>query len=228
MSFERSLTQTIAPSNDVPPAIRQHEAELYGLLLTMGLEGKSLVEAIQDVSFSATSYCRWRQEYPEWFFPIEGCAREDATSIRREMEAQLAVRKLAVQAEVQAMMVPTPGVAHRMQRTFPTERGRIIMQGASFRGSFTDWSPSDEVWHTRYDEPKGASMWALCEEPYGKEQEVVRRERPVIRFGFQTVAPTRMVVRVKCLEPALNDYLRVAPGNGAYLAGGARVSAVAA
>jgi len=83
------------------------------------------------------------------------------------------------------------------------------MQTASFRGSFTDWSPSDEVWHARYDEPKGASIWALCEEPYGKEQELVRRERPVIPFSFHPVAPTRMVVWVKCLEPALNDYLEL-------------------
>jgi hypothetical protein len=89
----------------VPATVQANEAELYDLHLRMSLQGLNLKEAIVSCSFSPSTYYRWRQDYPSWVAAVQRQAKEDAIEIRREMEEQLARKRAAVEAEVQAIIL---------------------------------------------------------------------------------------------------------------------------
>lgn len=96
----------LVPQGTQPPAsVRDNEAQLYHMLLDVALNGTPVSKAQELVTFTDNTYRTWRTKYPEWVAVIAAKAQADAIAMRKEHQSQLMVRRLAVQDEIDALLL---------------------------------------------------------------------------------------------------------------------------
>lgn len=105
----------------VPSSTAAHKGRLYAVFVAMAIKGCSLTQALHDGGIARSTYYSWEENYPGWVGAVREEALQFATEEIKTQEQQLAVRRLAVQRQVDELILEGAETVVKEQITLATK-----------------------------------------------------------------------------------------------------------